>query len=239
MTTACNLATDIAFATLPIPLVLGHRREEMAHRARVYLIGILALGYIAVLLGVAKVVCQYVFFRGDPDSSFVDWVQLFGFIQVNVGIVAACAPSLNPLVGGVLRLNDTITSAPSRYGAGNPSFRYSYGAGGGRQQHSSSASRRESRMVTISGGPGVGGGGRGSSSRKGWLKSKDGTGEFEMNSDMFGMLRVRTRTPDARAKTASPAGSEDIMWRGGAESVAGGSSVGIIRTVNFSVSSIN
>lgn len=216
MNTACNLFTDVVFVTLPVPIIW---RLQMVNRARVYLIVILGLGYAAVLLGVAKVVCQNLF-SGNPDQSFIDWVQFFGFLQVNVGIVAACAPGLEPLVGGMLGLTTTASSLqPTGYGinGGNPSFRFSYGAGG---------SRRDSRMVVISGGPGAGGS---PTSRKGWLKSKNGNGEFEMNSDMLGILREQTRslTPDVRAKTASPAASE------------GDESIGIIRTVNFSVSSIN
>ncbi|KAK7911749.1 hypothetical protein PG985_014230 [Apiospora marii] len=216
MNTACNLFTDVAFTTLPVPIIM---RLQMAHRARVYLLGILGLGCAAVLLGVAKVVCQNLF-RDESDQSFTDWAQFFGFLQVNVGIVAACAPSLLPLVGGMFGLTTIESSSLSNgYNVSNstPSFRFSYGAGG---------SRRDSRMVTISGGAAAGGP---PNSRKGWLKSKSGNGEFEMNSDMLGMLREQTRslTPDARAKTASPAISE------------GEESVGIIRTVNFSVSSIN
>ncbi|KAK7953181.1 hypothetical protein PG988_013875 [Apiospora saccharicola] len=226
MCMACNLFSDVVFATLPIPIVW---RLEMSPRARVYLYGILGLGYTAVLLDVAKVVCQNVF-RGASDLSFIDWAHFFGFLQVNVGIIAACAPSLKPLLGGVLHLNTTADSSETgtySKSGGNPSFRLSYGAGG---------SRRDSRMVVISGGPGAASGAP--SSRKGWLKSKSGDGEFEMNSDMLGILReqTRSRTPDMRAKTASPTQSDvDSIFH--AQSL--GESVGIIRTVNFSVSSIN
>jgi hypothetical protein len=50
------------------------------------------------------------------DHSTND-IQFWGFIQLNLGIIAACAPPLKPLVGGVLRLPSTVRSTGrSNYG---------------------------------------------------------------------------------------------------------------------------
>jgi len=61
---ACNMFTDVCFATLPIPIIW---RLQMKRRTRIYLVGVFSLGYIAVFIGVAKAVSQ-VRFRGDPDA---------------------------------------------------------------------------------------------------------------------------------------------------------------------------
>ncbi|KAH8630165.1 Integral membrane protein [Alternaria alternata] len=37
-------------------------------------------------------------------------IQFWGFLQVNIGIIAACAPSLKPIVGGILHLPSTQQS---------------------------------------------------------------------------------------------------------------------------------
>ncbi|KXJ87860.1 hypothetical protein Micbo1qcDRAFT_123999, partial [Microdochium bolleyi] len=72
--TASNMLTDVAFATLPVPVIW---QLQMKKKLRVYLIIILSLGYFAVLLGIVKTVCQNVF-RGDPDQSFYNWIQFWG-----------------------------------------------------------------------------------------------------------------------------------------------------------------
>ncbi|KAK8062780.1 hypothetical protein PG997_014877 [Apiospora hydei] len=218
MNTACNIFTDVVFATLPAPVIW---RLQMTSRARAWLIGILSLGYAAVLLGIAKVVCENVF-RGDPDQSFTDRVQFFGFLQVNVGIMAACAPSLEPLVGGVLRL----TSGTSRHGesgGGEDGRGSQYGTGA-----QSAVGRRESRGI------GLGGGAAGGANKKGWFKSKSETDEFEMTTDMFGALHERKGIHQVRATAVSPSGSEEEDWHIKPD----GDNIGIMRTVNVSVSSI-
>ncbi|KAK7994923.1 hypothetical protein PG990_013696 [Apiospora arundinis] len=213
MNTACNIFTDVVFATLPVPVIW---RLQMAHRTRVYLIGILSLGYFAVLLGIAKVVCQTLF-RGDPDQSFHNWIQFFGFLQVNVGIMAACAPSLKPLVGGVLHLTSTSMLGYGKTDSKNDTS----------NQNADSSNRRESRGL-VAGSPAGG-------SKKGWFKSKKGTDEFPMTSDMFGALQEqRGSFQGLRSTAVSPSGSEDDYWHAKPE----GDNIGIMKTVNFSVSSL-
>jgi hypothetical protein len=65
MNTSCNILTDIAFATLPIPIIWV---LQIARKTRLYLVFILSLGYLAVMIGIVKAVCQNVF-RGHPDQS--------------------------------------------------------------------------------------------------------------------------------------------------------------------------
>ncbi|KAK8029647.1 Methylphloroacetophenone synthase [Apiospora rasikravindrae] len=210
MNTACNILTDVVFATLPVPMIW---RLQMAYRARVYLISILSLGYAAVLLGITKVVCQNVF-RGDPDQSFTNWIQFFGFLQVNVGIMAACAPSLKPLVGGVMGLT-SLTSRYGKSGGGGPGSKYGTGV--------QASVRRESR--------GVGLGGAAGGTKKGWFRSKSETDEFEMTTDMFGALHEQKGIHQVRATAVSPSGSEDDEWHIKPD----GNNIGIMRTLNYSI----
>ncbi|CAN9330814.1 unnamed protein product [Alternaria alternata] len=88
---------------------LMNTRLQMKQRTRIYLILVLSLGYIAVIMGIVKTVVQNTK-RGDPDQSFTNDIQFWGFLQVNIGIIAACAPSLKPIVGGILHLPSTQQS---------------------------------------------------------------------------------------------------------------------------------
>ncbi|KAM7200780.1 hypothetical protein V8F33_003711 [Rhypophila sp. PSN 637] len=115
LNTGCNMFTDICFATLPVPIIW---RLRMKRRTRLYLIGVFSLGYLAVFIGVAKTVSQ-VRFRGDPDAVFHNWTQTLGFLQQNVGVVAACAPTLRPLLGRWLKISDTTEGGPYGDSYGN------------------------------------------------------------------------------------------------------------------------
>ncbi|KAK4449065.1 hypothetical protein QBC34DRAFT_97790 [Podospora aff. communis PSN243] len=125
--TGCNMFTDVCFATLPIPIIW---RLQMKRRTRIYLIGVFSLGYVAVFIGVAKVVSQ-VRFRGDPDAVFHNWTQTLGFLQQNVGVVAACAPALRPLVGQWLKLSDSTKEYGGSYGSHSKRCRGGTKADGG------------------------------------------------------------------------------------------------------------
>jgi hypothetical protein len=97
---AFNIFTDIAFATLPIPLIWS---LKMPLKTRIYLIIILSLGYVAAVMGLVKAISQM---KYDPagDNTFLYDIQFWGLLQLNIGIIAACAPSLRPLVKNILRL---------------------------------------------------------------------------------------------------------------------------------------
>ncbi|KAI6778522.1 uncharacterized protein J7T54_005046 [Emericellopsis cladophorae] len=125
--TVFNILTDVAFATLPIPIVWS---LKMPVKTRVYLILVLSLGYIAVAMGVVKAIHQ-INFNPMGDNTFGYDVQFWGLLQLNVGIIAACAPSLKPLVKNILRLK----SVTPRYGYTNSGHRSNnsgvYTVGGG------------------------------------------------------------------------------------------------------------
>ncbi|RGP66588.1 integral membrane [Fusarium longipes] len=115
---AFNIFTDIAFATLPIPLVWS---LKMPLKTRIYLVVVLSLGYVAAVMGVVKAVSQM---KYDPagDNTFLYDIQFWGLLQLNVGTIAACAPSLRPLVKNILRLRSVT-----------PAYGYGYSDYGQRQ----------------------------------------------------------------------------------------------------------
>ncbi|KAF9880066.1 hypothetical protein CkaCkLH20_02020 [Colletotrichum karsti] len=101
--TAFNIFTDVCFATLPIPIIWV---LQMKLRTRVYLIGVLSLGYFAVIMGIIKAVYQ-IAQPGNKDGTFYQSVQFWGFLQLNLGIIAACAPAIKPLVGRALKISSS------------------------------------------------------------------------------------------------------------------------------------
>ncbi|KXX76976.1 hypothetical protein MMYC01_207139 [Madurella mycetomatis] len=116
--TSFNITTDVLFASFPIPVIWS---LQMKRKLRLYLIGILSLGYFAVAMGIVKAVFQIAFAR-EPDKTFHQSVQFWGFLQLNIGIIAACATSLRPLVNRILKLSTTDAyNGPSKYGYGSRS----------------------------------------------------------------------------------------------------------------------
>ncbi|KAK8050387.1 hypothetical protein PG994_012117 [Apiospora phragmitis] len=96
-----NIFTDICFASLPIPIIV---KLQLRLRTRIYLILILSLGYFAVALGVVKAYYQ-IGFGADKDKTFNQSIQFWGFLQLNVGIIAASCPALKPFVGTAVGLS--------------------------------------------------------------------------------------------------------------------------------------
>lgn len=99
--TSFNILTDVLCATLPIPIIWT---LQMKLRTRVYLIVILSLGYFAVAMGGVKAYYQINQPRGK-DAQFNQFIQFYACLQLNLGIIAACAPTLKPLVGHALKLS--------------------------------------------------------------------------------------------------------------------------------------
>ncbi|KAK3346416.1 hypothetical protein B0T25DRAFT_278526 [Lasiosphaeria hispida] len=101
---ACNIVTDVCFATLPIPLIWS---LQLQRRIRIYLIAILSGGYFAVALGIAKAVFIIAYVH-ERDGTFYPYAPFFGSLQLDFGIIAACAPTLRPLLGSVLKLSTNL-----------------------------------------------------------------------------------------------------------------------------------
>ncbi|KAK7434158.1 hypothetical protein Landi51_13652 [Colletotrichum acutatum] len=99
--TAFNISTDVVFATLPIPLVWSLTIDRSF---RPYVAGILSIGYIAVIMGIIKSKYQLAL-EVESNRIFDQNIQVLGFVQLQLGIIAACAPAMKPLVGKMIRLS--------------------------------------------------------------------------------------------------------------------------------------
>ncbi|GKT51682.1 uncharacterized protein ColSpa_11863 [Colletotrichum spaethianum] len=87
---AFNIGTDIIFATLPTLVVWKLRMERKAR--------------FAVVMGIVKSKYQLALEK-DEDKTFNQNIQVLGFLQLQLGIIAACATALRPLVKKILRLS--------------------------------------------------------------------------------------------------------------------------------------
>ncbi|KAJ5903318.1 hypothetical protein N7504_005701 [Penicillium tannophilum] len=127
--TSFNIFTDVLFATIPIPIIWI---LKMSRKVRLYLIGILSLGYVAVIFGIMNAIYQ-IAFPSSTDQYLNDWILFWATAQFNVGILAACIPSLKPIVSRVLKLSEYSNSYPQSrniYGSRSRSRRVPKNTGG-------------------------------------------------------------------------------------------------------------
>ncbi|CZT51243.1 uncharacterized protein RSE6_12363 [Rhynchosporium secalis] len=101
---AINIFTDFFFATLPIPLILP---LQINLRTKISLMCILGLGYFACAAAIMREHLLAKFF--DEVDPFYDYsLQVWNGIEINVGILAACLPSLRPLFASILETANTL-----------------------------------------------------------------------------------------------------------------------------------
>ncbi|KAK8067545.1 Integral membrane protein [Apiospora saccharicola] len=136
---SCNIFTDICLGVLPIPVVWN---LKMKLRLRLYVIAILNLGYFSIAAGVCKAIFMLTT-GGSPDNTFDYWVHFWQNLQLNIGIIAACAQFLRPLLGRVLKLNSTAVKSYPQYP--NQEGRGKYGL----QTIGSSATKRRTRLGSL------------------------------------------------------------------------------------------
>ncbi|KAK2789075.1 hypothetical protein FQN53_002629 [Emmonsiellopsis sp. PD_33] len=105
-----NIATDIIFATIPIPMFF---RIQVKMRRKVILIGILGLGYFACAAAVAKLVLQ-IGVNQNEDSTWDADYYIWNGVEFYVGIITACLPTLRPLFKSLLDSSKTLTGRRSR-----------------------------------------------------------------------------------------------------------------------------
>ncbi|RYP86146.1 hypothetical protein DL769_000824 [Monosporascus sp. CRB-8-3] len=119
--TAFNIASDVALASLPVPVVW---RLKMDRRTRLYVIGILSLGYFAVAMGIVKAVYQ-IAYGSEKDRTLyacpgystsvagdAKYTTVHKAYNSGDWIIAACAASLKPLFR---RIHKLPSSAYNRY----------------------------------------------------------------------------------------------------------------------------
>ena len=92
------MATDVLFASLPIPLIWS---LQLNIRQKISLICTLSLGWFSSAASVVKTILQYNFLK-DMDWTVHDSFDVWFSIEVNVGILAASLPALKPLLTWML-----------------------------------------------------------------------------------------------------------------------------------------
>jgi hypothetical protein len=105
-----NIATDVVFALLPVPIVWN---LETNLRTRITLVIILSLGLFACVASIVKTVYQARVFA-SPDWTFHDSFFMWNNIEFNIGILAASLPALRPLFTKLLGMSQKFTSSGSR-----------------------------------------------------------------------------------------------------------------------------
>ncbi|KFY74220.1 hypothetical protein V499_05718 [Pseudogymnoascus sp. VKM F-103] len=113
-----NIATDVAFALLPIPIIW---KLNVNIRTKITLILILSLGFMACAAAIVREVLLSTFFE-QTDENFHNAYALWNYAELCVGIIAACLPALRPLFAFLL------DKASSTFASGQPglSTRHKY-----------------------------------------------------------------------------------------------------------------
>ncbi|KAM0716838.1 hypothetical protein Q7P37_006690 [Cladosporium fusiforme] len=102
-----NIATDLLFATLPIPILWG---LQINLKKKIGLTIVLSLGYFAAATAIYKTPIQYHFFDQSDNTGKGAWYYVWQIVEMDVGILAACLPTLKPLFNNLFETAKTITS---------------------------------------------------------------------------------------------------------------------------------
>ncbi|EHY57271.1 hypothetical protein ABEF92_006049 [Exophiala dermatitidis] len=105
-----NIATDVLFALLPVPIVW---KLQTNIRTKITLVGILGLGLFACAASIVKTVYQATALK-EPDWTYHDSFFMWNFLELTIGIVAASLPSLRPLFVRLLGATQRLTSSGGR-----------------------------------------------------------------------------------------------------------------------------
>ncbi|PYH92410.1 hypothetical protein BO71DRAFT_400571 [Aspergillus ellipticus CBS 707.79] len=101
-----NLVTDVIFATLPVPLFIG---IQVNRRTKISLIGVLSLGYLVCVAGIVKIIAQVRVLK-EENVYRHDTFMIWNCVELNVAILAACLPSLKPLLKSFLDTTRSLTT---------------------------------------------------------------------------------------------------------------------------------
>ncbi|KAK3677340.1 hypothetical protein LTR78_002878 [Recurvomyces mirabilis] len=104
-----NIITDVLFAVLPIPIII---KLQINLRAKITLMFILSLGFMACAAGIVKANLQTKFIN-QPDSMWHDSFNVWNMIELCLGILAASLPSLKPLFARFIETTRTALGISS------------------------------------------------------------------------------------------------------------------------------
>ncbi|OBT66314.1 hypothetical protein VE03_04330 [Pseudogymnoascus sp. 23342-1-I1] len=119
---ALNIATDLIIATLPIYSVW---RLQINIRQKIALVAVLALGWFACFVSILRLQALVLLFQHPEDTTYYSpEAAYWSCIEVNVGIICACAPAIRPVL---VRIVPHIFGTPAqgsggRSSKGHPAF---------------------------------------------------------------------------------------------------------------------
>ncbi|KAL5461630.1 hypothetical protein PMIN06_002126 [Paraphaeosphaeria minitans] len=117
MNSLFNIITDVLFATLPIPLIW---KLQINMRTKLSLIVVLSLGWFACAAAIVKAALQYTLFN-ESDWTVHDSFNVWNYIELTVGIIAASLPTLKPLFHRALHTASALSCTSPTQGATKPS----------------------------------------------------------------------------------------------------------------------
>ncbi|KAF2437350.1 hypothetical protein P171DRAFT_373490 [Karstenula rhodostoma CBS 690.94] len=106
-----NIATDLLFALLPIPIVW---KLQVTIQTKLGLSFCMALGLLATATAIYKTPMQYHFFEQMDFTGNGSWYYIWQQVEMNVGIIAANLPTLKPLVA---RFFTSLRTIAGSYGS--------------------------------------------------------------------------------------------------------------------------
>ncbi|KAJ4288002.1 hypothetical protein N0V90_012018 [Kalmusia sp. IMI 367209] len=106
-----NIATDLLFALLPIPIVW---KLQVNVRTKLGLAFCMGLGLFASATAIYKVPMQYHFFEETDFTGHGSWYYIWQQVEMNIGITAANLPTLKPLFATFFTSLRTMASYGSR-----------------------------------------------------------------------------------------------------------------------------
>ncbi|OAL54457.1 hypothetical protein IQ07DRAFT_558600 [Pyrenochaeta sp. DS3sAY3a] len=101
-----NIATDLLFALIPIPMIW---KLQTNMQTKIGLAIILSLGLFASAIAIYKTPMQYNFFKETDWSGKGSWYYIWQQVEMHVGIIAACLPTLKPLFANFFGQLRTLT----------------------------------------------------------------------------------------------------------------------------------
>ncbi|KAL3464509.1 hypothetical protein BJX64DRAFT_286319 [Aspergillus heterothallicus] len=101
-----NIVTDFLYATLPVFMFYN---VQVNRRTKASLMGILGLGYFACAAAIVKAVLQGRVF-GQKELYRENTYHIWNYAELAVGVIAACFPTIKPLVKSIIGSTRSITS---------------------------------------------------------------------------------------------------------------------------------
>ncbi|KAL2851223.1 hypothetical protein BJX68DRAFT_69434 [Aspergillus pseudodeflectus] len=101
-----NIITDFLYATLPVFMFYN---VQVNRRTKASLMGILGLGYFACGAAIVKAVLQGRVF-GQTELYRENTYHIWNYVELAVGVIAACFPTIKPLVKSIIGSTRSLTS---------------------------------------------------------------------------------------------------------------------------------